>query len=131
MAIDRSPATTLSHLFFFPQQSLKNTLTLCRECVATFLTRGDLWISWVPVSCDSSTCHLASSPGSLHVSHWRAWYFFSRDLTYIIARLQDCSKDCCTSLPFAGDSVSALSLWYKQALKSSYKKCRCAAFLRF
>ena len=25
MAIDRSPATTLSHLFFFPQQSLKNT----------------------------------------------------------------------------------------------------------
>ena len=40
-------------------------------------------------------------PGSLRVSHWRAWYFFSRDLTYIIVRGQDHSKDCCASLPFA------------------------------
>ena len=28
--------------------------------------------------------HLASSPGSLRVSHRRAWYFFSHDLTDII-----------------------------------------------
>ena len=28
---------------------------------------------------------LALSPGSLCVLHWRAWYFFSCDLTYIIA----------------------------------------------
>ena len=69
-------------------------------------------------------------PGSLYVSHWRAWYFFSRDLTYIIACGQDRSKDCCASLPSAGDSVSTLSLWYKQAPKSSYKKCRFTAFLR-
>ena len=27
------------------------------------------------------------------------------DLNYIIARGQDHSKDCCASLPFAGDSV--------------------------
>ena len=74
---------------------------------------------------------LASSPGSLRVSHWRAWYFFLRDLTYIIAREQDRSKDWCASLPFAGDSVSTLSLWYKRAPKSSYKKCRFAAFLCF
>ena len=73
---------------------------------------------------------LALSPGSLRVSHWRDWYFFSRDLTCIIARGQDYSKDCCASLPFAGDSVSALSLWYKRAPKSSYKKYRFAAFLR-
>ena len=71
--------------------------------------------------------HVASSPGSLRVSHWRAWYFFSR---YIIVRGQDRSKDCCTSLPFAGDGVSALSLWYRRALKSSCKKCRFTAFLR-
>ena len=51
------------------------------------------------------------------------WYFFSRDLTYIIVRGQDGLKDCCTSVPFASDSVSALSLWYERALKSSYKKC--------
>ena len=69
---------------------------------------------------------LASSPGSLRVSHW---YFFSHDLTYIIVCGQDRSKDCCASLPFAGDSVSALSLRYKQAQKSSYKKCRFTAFL--
>ena len=68
---------------------------------------------------------VASSPGSLRVSRWRAWYFTSCDLTYIIARGQDRSKDCCASLPFAGDSVSALSLWYKRTLKSSYKKCTC------
>ena len=65
---------------------------------------------------------LASSPEP-------AWYFFSRDLTYIIARGQDRSKDCSASLPFAGYNVSALSLWYKQAPKSSYKKCRFTAFL--
>ena len=62
--------------------------------------------------------------------HWRAWYFFSCDLTYIIVCGQDHSKDCCASLPFAGDSVSVLSLWHKRAPKSSYKKCRFAAFLR-
>ena len=49
--------------------------------------------------------------------------FFSRDLTYIIVRGQNHSKDCSASLPFAGDSVSALSLCYKRALKSSYKNC--------
>ena len=51
-------------------------------------------------------------------------------VTYIIVRGQNRSKDSGTSLPFAGDSVSALSLWYKWALKSSYKKCRFIAFLR-
>ena len=35
----------------------------------------------------------------------RAWYFFSCDLTYILVRGLDHSKDCCSSLPFAGDSV--------------------------
>ena len=73
---------------------------------------------------------LASSPGSLRVSHRRAWYFFSRDLTYKLHVGRDRSKDCCASLPFAGDSVSVLSLWYKRAPKSSYKKCSFAAFLR-
>ena len=38
---------------------------------------------------------------------------------------RDHSKD----LPFAGDIVSALSLGYKRAPKSSYKKCRFTAFL--
>ena len=38
--------------------------------------------------------------------------------------------DCCTSLPFAGDIVSVLSLWYKRSPNSSYKKRRFAAFLR-
>ena len=38
------------------------------------------------------------------------------------------SKDGCTSLPFAGDIVSALSLWYKWTSKSSYEKCRFTAF---
>ena len=42
----------------------------------------------------------------------------------------DRSKDGCASLPFVGDIISALSLWYKRAPKSSYKKCRFAAFLR-
>ena len=55
--------------------------------------------------------------------------FYHMILTYIIAHGQDHSKDCCTPLPFAGDNVSVLSLWYKWALKSSYKKCRFAAFL--
>ena len=32
-----------------------------------------------------------------------------------IARGQGLLKDCCTSLPFAGDSVSVPSLKYKQA----------------
>ena len=67
-----------------------------------------------------SIMYLASSPGSLRVSHWRAWYFFS---CYIIVPGQDRSKGCCASVPFAGDSVSALSLWYQLAPKSSYKKC--------
>ena len=70
---------------------------------------------------------VASSPGSPRVSHLRAWYIFSH---YLIARGQDRSKDGCTSLPFAGDIVSALGLWYKWAPKSSYKKYRFAAFLR-
>ena len=34
------------------------------------------------------------------------------------------------SVPFAGDIVSALGLWHKQATKSSYKKYRFAVFLR-
>ena len=47
---------------------------------------------------------------SLRVSYWTgelepAWYCFSCDLTYIIARGQECSKDCCA---FAGDSVSVV-----------------------
>ena len=41
---------------------------------------------------------------------------------------RDRSNDGCTSLPYAGDIVSALSLWYKWALKSSCKKYRFAAF---
>ena len=48
----------------------------------------------------------------------------------IIAHGQDHSKDRCASVPFAGDNISTLSLWYKQALKSSYKKCRFTAFVR-
>ena len=68
---------------------------------------------------------LVSSPGSLHVSHWRAWYFFAHDLTYTIAHGQDRSKDGCAFLPLAGDSVSALSLWHKRAPKSRF-----VAFLR-
>ena len=51
---------------------------------------------------------VALSPGSLHISHRIAWYFFSHDLTYIIAFGQYSSKHCCAFLPFAGDSVSAL-----------------------
>ena len=49
--------------------------------------------------------------------------------SHIIALGQDRSKDSCASLPFAGDSVSALSLWNKRTPKSiySYKKCRFAA----
>ena len=35
---------------------------------------------------------------------------FSRDLTYVIARGQDRSKDCCASLPFAGECFSAQSV---------------------
>ena len=71
-------------------------------------------------------------PRLLSVSYRRGWYFFSRDLTYMymIVCGQDRSKDSCTSLPFAGDSISALSLWYKRAPKSNYKNCRFAAFLR-
>ena len=78
----------------------------------------------------SSSLRVASSPGSLRVSHWRAGYVFSCDLTYIIACGQDHSKDCCTSLPFTGDGVSALSLWHKRAMKSGVKKFRFAVFLR-
>ena len=37
---------------------------------------------------------------------------------------RDCSKDSHTSLPSAGDIVSALGLWHKWAPKSSYKKYR-------
>ena len=33
---------------------------------------------------------------------------------------RDCSKECCTSLPFAGDIVSVLGLWYIGALKGTY-----------
>ena len=44
--------------------------------------------------------------------------------------LCECTHDCCTSLPFTDDSVSEFGLWYKRAPKSSYKKCRFAAFLR-
>ena len=71
---------------------------------------------------------ITSSPGCLCVSHWRAWYFFSCNLTYIIACGQDHSKDGCITLPFAGDSVSVLGMWYKRPQKSSYKKCRFTAF---
>ena len=53
---------------------------------------------------------LASSPGSLCVSHWRAWYFFSRNLTEIIVHGQDRLKDCCTSLPYAAECISAQSV---------------------
>ena len=53
-------------------------------------------------------------------------FLFSRDRLHMG---RDRMKDGCTSLPFAGDSVAALSLWYKQALKTSYKKYRFAALL--
>ena len=48
--------------------------------------------------------------------------------SHTIARGRDSSKDGCTSLLFAGDIVSVLSLWYWTS-KSSYKKYRFAAFL--
>ena len=79
--------------------------------------------------CPHLSCMPASSPGSVRVLHWRAWCFFSCDLSYVIVCGQDWSKDGCISLPFAGDSISALSLWYKWAPNCSYKKCRFAAFL--
>ena len=66
---------------------------------------------------------VASSPGSLCISHWRA---FSRNLTYLIACGQGPLERW---LHFSSDIVSALSLWHKWTPKSSYKKCRFAAFL--
>ena len=74
----------------------------CLRCV--YPGYGLLMISSILMSM------LASSPGSLRVSHWRAWYFFSRDLADLIACGQDRSKDSCTSLSFASDIVSALGL---------------------
>ena len=80
----------------------------------------------------SSVAVMFNSTGSLisrlSAHCWRAWYIFSHDSTYLRVG-RDRSKDGCTSLPSAGDIVSALSLWHKRAPKSSYKKYRFVAFL--
>ena len=55
---------------------------------------------------------MSSQPSLIPRPSCASGVFFSRDLAYIIAHEQDRLKDCCTFLPFAGESVSALSLWY-------------------
>ena len=68
----------------------------------------------------------ASSPGSRVLCYLRTWYFFSRDLTYLIARGKE--PLTCISLPSAGNIVSALGLWYKgfqRVATSSIDSLRC------
>ena len=85
-------------------------------------TAADFTVMPIYVACG---VRLPSSPGS-RVCCWRAGCIFSRDLTYLIARGQDRSKDGCTSLPSAGGIVSVLGLWHKRALMSrDTRTCPC------
>ena len=93
------------------------------------LYSGNEFILWRWAYLDKVILRVSLVP-RLSACCWRAWYIFSRDPTYLIARGRDRSKGGCTSLPSAGDIVSVLGLCHKRAPKSSYKKYRFAAFLR-
>ena len=65
--------------------------------------------------------------GYMKESH-RAWCLKPCDQLRHFVWVGTDSKDGCVTLLLTGDFVSAVSLWHKQAVKISYKKCRLATF---